>query len=58
MEDDYASKKAEEALRLNLPSLRSFTGRGLRWCGQRLGRESFGEEPSGPECSTSEVALP
>jgi hypothetical protein len=48
MEDDYASKKAEEALRLNLPSLRSFTGRGLRWCGRRLGRESLGEEPSGP----------
>jgi hypothetical protein len=25
---------------------------------QRLGRASLGEEPSGPECSTSEVGLP
>jgi glycosyltransferase involved in cell wall biosynthesis len=34
LDDDYANQKTEEALALNLPTWRSFTGEVLRWCGQ------------------------
>jgi len=32
LKDDYANRKAEETLRVNLPTWRSFTQEVLRWC--------------------------
>jgi glycosyltransferase involved in cell wall biosynthesis len=34
LEDDYANKKTEETMQLNLPTWQSFTREVLRWCGQ------------------------